>query len=147
MKMPRYAVLALFTVAFAAPVAAAPAKNVDAVMYKNPDCECCLGHAAALRRAGFAVRVVPTDDMAAFKTKAGVPVALHSCHTLMIAGYAVEGHVPVAIVKRLVAERPAVRGIALPGMPMGSPGMEGPKTAPFRVMSFEAGNAKLYAVE
>lgn len=139
--------LAVFAVAIVTPAVAAEAQAVNAVMYKNPGCECCDGHAAALRRAGFSVKVVPTDTMAAVKEKAGVPAALQGCHTVLIAGYAVEGHVPVSAVKRLLAEKPSVAGIALPGMPSGSPGMTGPKTAPFEVMSFGPAGTKLFAVE
>ena len=138
--------LALAGLVLSAPATAA-ADRVRAVMYKNPGCECCDGHAEALRRAGFDVTVVPTANLAAVKARAGVPASLEGCHTLIVDGYAVEGHVPVAAVQRLLAERPPVRGIALPGMPAGSPGMGGAKTAPFRVMSFGTGRTQLYAVE
>lgn len=130
-----------------APAVVAAAERVDAVMYKNPGCECCDGHAEALRRAGFDVTVVPTPDLAAVKARAGAPAALQGCHTILVGGYAVEGHVPVVAVQRLLSERPAARGIALPGMPAGSPGMGGAKTAPFRVLSFGRGGTHLYAVE
>lgn len=138
MKMLQYAALTDFAATSASPVVAA-AKAADALMYKDPDCECRLGHAVALRRAGIALKVVPIADMAALKATAGVPTALRSCHTLIVGRYAVEGHVPIAVIKRSIAERPAVRGIALPGMPIGSPGMKGPKTEPFRMMSFGTG--------
>lgn len=138
--------LALGATVLSAPASAA-ADRAHAMMYKNPGCECCDGHAEALRRAGFDVTVVPTQDLAAVKARAGVPASLEGCHTLIVGGYAVEGHVPVAAVGRLLAERPAIRGIALPGMPAGSPGMGGAKTAPFRVMSFGTGGEQLYAVE
>lgn len=139
--------LALLGVILTGPATAATASRANAVMYKNPGCECCDGHAAALRSAGLNVKVVPIEDLAALKARAGVPAALQGCHTTMVGGYAVEGHVPVAAVQRMLKEKPAIRGIALPGMPSGSPGMAGPKTAPFKVLSFGAGGAKLYAVE
>lgn len=139
--------LALLAAVAAAPASASAAAAVAATMYKNPGCECCDGHAAALRAAGLKVSVVPTAEMPALKAKAGVPVALQSCHTILVGGYAVEGHVPVAAVKRLLKEKPAVRGITLPGMPAGSPGMGGSKAAPFKVMSFGAGGTKVFAVE
>mgnify|MGYP000394972728 CR=1 FL=1 len=139
--------LAVVVAAVLIPAVAAQAKDASAIMYKNPGCECCDGHAAALRRAGLAVKVVPTGTIAAVKEKAGVPAALQGCHTVLIAGYAVEGHVPVSAVKRLLAEKPSVAGIALPGMPSGSPGMAGPKTGPFEVMSFGPAGTKLFAVE
>ena len=138
---------ALGALLMSAPAGAAAAKRVDAAMYKNPGCECCDGHAEALRSAGFDVTVVPTPDLASVKARAGVPAALEGCHIILVGGYAVEGHVPVAAVQRLLAERPAVRGIALPGMPAGSAGMGGVKTAPFRVLSFGAQGTRLYAVE
>ena len=139
--------MALGALLLSVPAGAATGDRVDAIMYKNPGCECCDGHAEALRRAGFDVTVVPTPDLAAVKARAGVPAALQGCHTILVGGYAVEGHVPVAAVQRLLAERPAVQGIALPGMPAGSPGMGGVKTAPFRVLSFGAQGTRLYAVE
>lgn len=139
--------MALGALLLSAPAAAAAAERVDAVMYKNPGCECCDGHAEALRRAGFDVTVVPTQELAAVKARAGVPASLQGCHTILVGGYAVEGHVPVAAVQRLLSERPAVRGIALPGMPAGSPGMGGAKTGPFRVMSFGPQGTRLFSVE
>ncbi len=117
------------------------------VMYKNPGCECCDGHAEALRRAGIDLRVVASENLADLKARAGVPSELQGCHTILIGGYAVEGHVPVAAVERLLVQKPAVRGIALPGMPAGSPGMGGVQAAPFRVMSFGAQGMRLFAVE
>lgn len=140
----RITALALLGASLSAPAAAAP---VNAVMYKNPGCGCCDGHAAALRDAGLNVRIVPTEDLPAVKARAGVPAKLQGCHTTLVGGYAVEGHVPVASVQRLLRDKPAVRGIALPGMPSGSPGMAGPKTAPFKVLSFGAGGTQVYAVE
>lgn len=139
--------LFLLGAAFTSPATAGAASRANAVMYKNPGCECCDGHAAALRSAGLNVKVVPTEDLAAFKARAGVPEALQGCHTTMVGGYAVEGHVPIAAVQRMLKEKPAIRGIALPGMPSGSPGMAGPKAAPFEVLSFGSGGTKLYAVE
>ncbi len=139
--------LVLLGAALATPATAATARRTNAVMYKNTGCECCDGHAAALRSAGLTVKVIPTEDLAAYKARAGVPEALQGCHTTMVSGYAVEGHVPIAAVQRMLKEKPAIRGIALPGMPSGSPGMSGPKTAPFKVLSFGAGGTKVYAVE
>lgn len=139
--------LVLLGASFGMPATAATASRANAVMYKNPGCECCDGHAAALRNAGLNVKVVPTQDLAALKARAGVPDALQGCHTTVMGGYAVEGHVPISAVQRMLKEKPAIRGIALPGMPSGSPGMAGPKTASFKVLSFGARGTKLYAVE
>ncbi|EAT09464.1 DUF411 domain-containing protein [Sphingobium sp. 10 DY56-G10] len=123
------------------------AERPAGVMYKNPGCECCDGHAEALRRAGLDLRVVASDNLADLKTRAGVPARLQGCHTILIGGHAVEGHVPVAAIQRLLAQKRAVRGIALPGMPAGSPGMGGAKAAPFKVMSFGAQGTQIFAVE
>ena len=92
-----------------------------------------------MRAHGFTVRPVPTDDMAAMKRQMGVPNDAMSCHTAVIDGYAIEGHVPVEAIEDLLAQRPAIDGIALPGMPPGSPGMPGDKAAPFTVLAVSDG--------
>ncbi len=96
-------------------------------LYKSPSCGCCSGYVAHLRRAGFQVRTVDLEDLSPTKRRLGVPPELESCHTAAIDGYIVEGHVPIADVEHLLAERPDIAGIALPGMPEGAPGMPGPK--------------------
>ncbi len=116
---------------------AAPARLAIKV-YKDPSCGCCTAWADRLTAAGFDVTVEARDDMAALKAKLGVPEALASCHTGVIAGYAIEGHVPPEDIKRLVAKRPAAKGIAVPGMPVNSPGMEvpGEENEPYTVWLF-----------
>ena len=104
------------------PARAAP----EVTVYKDPECGCCGGWAKHLRGAGFAVTEKPVADLAAVKARAGVPEALQSCHTALVGGYVVEGHVPAADIQRLLKERPKVKGIAVGGMPAGSPGMEMP---------------------
>src|SRR5690606_38119763 len=100
------------------PLRAARPGAAEAVLYRDPDCGWCGDYADRLREHGHAVRVVATDDLARIKREhGGVPEALESCHTALIGGYVVEGHVPVGVVERLLAERPAIRGLALPGMP------------------------------
>lgn len=121
-----------------------------ATLYKNPQCDCCEGHAAYLRRHGYEVSVIPTHDLDHIKERHGVPEKLAGCHTLLVGGYVVEGHVPVNTIDRLLKERPPIRGVSLPGMPPGSPGMTGKKLAPFRIL--EIANAptdspRTYAVE
>ena len=91
---------------------------------KDPTCECCNGWVEHLRDAGFRVNVMDTPQINLVKKRYGVPDDLASCHTAEVAGYVLEGHVPAAEVKHLLAERPQARGLAVPGMPMGSPGME-----------------------
>ncbi|OYX71094.1 MAG: CopG family transcriptional regulator [Rhizobiales bacterium 32-66-11] len=105
--------------------------GIKATLYKNPQCSCCEGYADYLRQNGFQVDVKPTNDLAEISRKAGVPTELEGCHTMFVDGYVIDGHVPVNIVRRLLTEKPAIAGITLPGMPMGSPGMVGAKTEKF----------------
>jgi hypothetical protein len=93
------------------------------------------------------VTVKPSPDLARIKRRHGVPDALEGCHTMLVNGYVVERHVPLATLLRLLSERPAIRGISLPGMPAGSPGMSGEKTAPFTIFEIGEGPPKVYAVE
>lgn len=130
--------------AFAAPVFAA---GEEVVMYKDPNCGCCGKWAEHMRAAGFSVKEIKSTDMGTIKREAGVPQALGSCHTAKVGGYFVEGHVPAADVKRLLAEKPKVAGISAPGMPQGSPGMEGPYPADrYDVVSVAAdGKTRVFA--
>jgi hypothetical protein len=132
---------------FAAPLRAIAAPT-HATLYKDPQCGCCEGYAAYLRQNGFEVEVKPTSDLAEISRKAGVPEELQGCHTTFIDGYVVDGHVPVKVVRRLLSERPAIAGITLPGMPTGSPGMTGEKTAPFKIyaVSKDGKPPKIYAI-
>ena len=125
------------------------AASLDAVLYKEPQCGCCQNYADYLAENGFSVEVKPTEDLAAITHDAGVPDDIAGCHTMLVDGYVVGGHVPVDIVKKLLSERPAITGITLPGMPMGSPGMGGEKTGPLTVYAFtKGGNAPtVYAEE
>lgn len=119
-------------IAFATPAIAEP---LEATLYKNPQCSCCEGYAAYLRDNGFNVDVKPTNDLAEISHRAGVPEDMEGCHTMFINGYVIDGHVPVDIVRKLLTEKPAIAGITLPGMPMGSPGMAGTKTEKFVIYS------------
>lgn len=112
------------------PALAAP----EVVMFKSPTCQCCVRWAARLREAGFAVKEEHPPDLGAVRTRQGIRPEHAACHTALVGGYVVEGHVPPADIKRLLAERPAARGLVLPGMPIGSPGMEGPQTKPYEVL-------------
>ena len=116
------------------------------LVYKTPSCGCCNGWIEHLQAAGFSVEGRNLRDLMSIKRDAGVPVGLSSCHTALVGGYVVEGHVPVEQVKRMLAEQPDISGIAVPGMPIGSPGMEGPNAKPYQVISFDdSGNARVYA--
>lgn len=117
----------LFLVSGAALLLAAQARAQPTPLvrvFKDPQCGCCGAWAKRLEAAGFRVRVEETRDLAAIRAVLGVPDALASCHTAEIGDYVLEGHVPPAEVRRLLAERPVCRGLAVPGMPTGSPGME-----------------------
>ena len=135
----------LATVSMALPASAEELPS--ATLYKNPQCGCCEEYAKYLRKNGFTVTVKPTHDLALISRQAGVPASLEGCHTMMIGGYVVEGHVPVTTLKRLLTERPNIKGISLPGMPMGSPGMTGQKTEPFTIYQIKNGAPDVYAVE
>jgi hypothetical protein len=104
------------------------APPIPATLYKNPQCSCCESYVQYLEKNGFKVDVKPTNDLAEISRNAGVPGDLEGCHTMFVGGYVVDGHVPVEIIRRLLAERPQIAGITLPGMQAGSPGMTGPKT-------------------
>jgi hypothetical protein len=100
-----------------------------------------------MREHGFKVKEVATREMGVVKREAGVPQALGSCHTAKVGGYVVEGHVPAADVRRMLADKPAIAGLSAPGMPLGSPGMEGPYPADrYEVLSFDTeGNTAVFA--
>ena len=131
----------------AATPAAAQSAPATVALYKNPECGCCESYADYLREHGFTVTVTPTHDLAQMSRQAGIPDDFPGCHLSFIDGYAVSGHVPMSIVKRLLDERPAIKGITLPGMPLGSPGMGGSKTEPFTVYQVGEGAPEIYAVE
>ena len=102
------------------------AKKLSIKVYKDPSCGCCTAWADRLTAAGFDVSVEERDDMDALKNQLGVPGDLVSCHTGVVAGYAIEGHVPPADIKKLVSGKSKAKGLAVPGMPTNSPGMEVP---------------------
>ncbi len=116
-------------------------------MYVNPDCGCCEGHAQYLRENGFKVSVTPTHEMSLIRRKHGISRKFEGCHIAFVDGYVVEGHVPAGAIKKLLAEKPGIKGISLPGMPEGSPGMTGVKEAPFEILEISDGPAKVFAVE
>lgn len=128
---------------------ARPAKlavGVVATVYANETCSCCHGWMAHLRAAGFDVQAHYVPDVTSFKTKFGVPQALWSCHTARIGRYAIEGHVPADVIRKLLAEAPLTAGLAVPGMPVGAPGMEGPNPQRYQVVAFTAdGRTSVFA--
>lgn len=136
--------------AAASPASAAPDEAVLPVVdvYKDPTCGCCSKWVDHLKAHGFTVRTTDTRDLTAFKASHGVPPPVRSCHTALVDGYVLEGHVPAADVRRLLDERPAIAGVAVAGMPIGSPGMEIPGTAaqPYDVIAFDKdGSTRVFA--
>lgn len=143
----RRLIIALIFAAAAALPATAFGAGATATLYKNPDCSCCDAYARYLRDQGIEVVVIETASLDAVKAEHGVPAALGGCHTMLLDGYVVEGHVPIGSIERLLTERPQIAGILLPGMPLGSPGMEGMREGPFEIMAFGAGEPTLFALE
>ncbi len=131
-----------------APVGSAPLGSAVVAramtVYRSPDCSCCHVWADIARREGWTVATVDVIDMTEFKARHGIPADAQSCHTAIVDGYVVEGHVPLAAVDRLLAERPQIDGIGLPGMPAGSPGMGGVAAAPFEVLALDGGETSVF---
>ena len=107
-------------------------------LYKDPNCGCCAAHADYLRENGYEVEIVETYDLATVNREAGVPLGQQGCHTALIDGYAVSGHVPADILSRFLAEKPEAVGLSLPGMPMGAPGMGDDPEAELDVVMIDA---------
>ena len=121
--------------ALALGMTATSAIAADFKMFRHPGCGCCLAWVKHLTDAGHEVVIRNTEQMAEVKARVGVPAAAQSCHTAIVEGYVIEGHVPVADIERLLAERPDAIGLAVPGMPMGAPGMEhGDHVQPYEVL-------------
>ncbi len=141
----RRAVLGLVSAASFALARAARAQALPPmVVFRDPTCGCCHKWVEHLVSNGFAVTVNDAPVMKAVKARLGVPPELASCHTGEIGGYVIEGHVPAVAIKRLLAEKPAARGLAVPGMPIGSPGMEGGEPEVYEVTLFGVGVAKSF---
>ena len=116
-----------------------PAAGPLVEVFKTPTCGCCAKWVEHMRANGFTVRTTDLNDLAEIKKSRGVPDNTQSCHTAVVNGYVVEGHVPAEDVHRMLKEKPAIAGLAVPGMPVGSPGMEYPGTRaqPYAVYSFD----------
>jgi hypothetical protein len=131
-------------------IAALPAANIRAAqaqeitVHKDPNCGCCAGWVQHLQQAGFAVKAIDTAELDAIKTRLGVPADLAACHTAQVAGYVVEGHVPALALERFLAEKPDATGLAVPGMPIGSPGMEGGNSQQYDVVLFGPAGRRSY---
>lgn len=137
----RRALIWIFAVGMLTPSATTFAQHQTTIVevFKTPTCGCCSKWVEHLRAQGFTVRTTGLDNLAEVKARHRVPPQVQSCHTALVNGYVLEGHVPAADVWRLLKERPAVAGLAVAGMPSGSPGMEvhGAKTQPYNVLAFD----------
>ena len=111
--------------------------DADIHVYKSPTCGCCTKWVDHMQAAGFKVSVENVVDMASVKERTGVPFDLSSCHTAIVGDYVIEGHVPARVIRAFLDEAPELAGISVPGMPIGSPGMEGPNPQPYDVIAFD----------
>jgi len=115
-------------------------------VWKDPNCGCCSKWISHLRNAGFQVTAHDTSSVATAREKLGMPHRYAACHSARVGGYAIEGHVPASDIKRLLADQPEAIGLSVPGMPMGSPGMEGPESEPFQTLLVDrSGDASVFA--
>ena len=122
---------------------ASSAFAVEMTLYKSPTCGCCKAWAKHIEKAGFDVKVIEQDNNSQLRKENGITSDLTSCHTATIEGYVIEGHVPVADIQRLLEEKPAITGLAVPGMPASSPGMDVPNnTTPYQVIAFSKNGSK-----
>src|SRR5688500_8716921 len=134
-------------IAVSALVLGSAANAAALTIYKSASCGCCAKWVEHVEKHGFTVTVVNVDDVMAVKAKAGIPNKLASCHTSKVGGYVVEGHVPAADIEKLLAQKPKAKGIAVPGMPMGAPGMEhGDHRQPYQTLLIKAdGSTAVFA--
>jgi hypothetical protein len=133
----------IFVSALGMAAASALAQNID--VYKTPTCGCCVKWISHLEANGMKVKAHNVPDTSVVRQKHGMPENMGSCHTAIVKGYVIEGHVPAAEIKRLLAEKPKAKGLAVPGMPMGSPGMEGPVKDAYDVLLVKKdGSSEVY---
>ncbi len=124
---------------------ATPAPRPEIIVYKTSTCGCCKKWVEHLQAAGFRVAVHDTVDVAGVAARYLVPRRLATCHTALVQGYVVEGHVPVDVIERLLKEGPEIAGVAVPGMPPGSPGMESETPAHYQILTFDkSGRTAVY---
>ncbi len=120
------------------------AQKIKMTVFRTPNCRCCLGYADEMKKQGFDVEIIATNNINKIKAKYNIPMDRQSCHTAIVGGYFIEGHVPVVAVKKLLKEKPNIAGIGLPGMPIGTPGMPGVKTESYRVYQSKNGEFSEY---
>jgi len=126
------------------PIRSLWAAEEQITVHRDPSCGCCSGWVRHLQNAGFRATVIETRDIDAVKKRLGVPDDLAACHTAEISGYVIEGHVPAAALRRFLSEKPNASGLAVRGMPVGSPGMEGGKPEPYDVVMFGPSERRTY---
>ena len=143
-KLTRRSMLAAAAVSLLQPETIFAAQEQVITVHRDPDCGCCLGWVQHLQKAGFGTKVLETKDLDAVKKRLGVPDDLAACHTAEIAGYVVEGQVPAMALKGFLAEKPNATGLAVPGMPIGSPGMEGGRPERYDVVLFGPDGRRTY---
>jgi hypothetical protein len=135
-SLTRRSALGLVAAALVVPPLSVSAEAAAILVHKDPNCSCCAGWVRHLKDAGFAVTVEETADLRPVRKRLGVPADLAACHTAEADGYVLEGHVPAVAVRRLLEKRPVATGLAVPGMPAGSPGMEGGVPQRYEVVLF-----------
>ncbi len=109
----------------------------EITVFKSPTCGCCSKWVDHMRDSGFDVKTHDVDDLSSIKARLGIPGNLQSCHTAVVGDYVVEGHVPADLVKKMLKDKPEIKGLTVPGMPMGSPGMEGPRKDAYQILTFD----------
>lgn len=140
----RRSVLRWAAAPFVVPTSSAFGQSPSILVHKDPNCGCCAGWVQHLKAAGFAVRVEEVADLEAVRKRLGVPEDLAACHTAEVGGYLIEGHVPAPALRKLLEERPSAVGLAVPGMPAGSPGMEGRVPQKYDVVLFGTAGRQPY---
>lgn len=139
------AVLAAFVLTGSLTACSDTSQAQSITVYKSPTCGCCKKWISSLESNGFKVTAHDTNELESIKRQNGVAEHLGSCHTALVEGYVIEGHVPAETIHRLLKEKPVAAGLAVPGMPMGSPGMEGPRKDPYNVLLFNrSGDVAIY---
>ena len=142
----RFFALMIAALVFALPLQASAQRTPAITVYKSPTCGCCGAWVKHLNSNGFKVEAHDVADLDSIKRRLGVRPELASCHTASVGGYTIEGHVPASDIKRLLAERPKAKGLAVPGMPVGSPGMETGPPQPYATLLFDqAGGTQVFA--
>lgn len=140
----RRSALGIVAAALMSPTVSRAAQPPVILVHKDPSCGCCLGWVRHLESAGFGVAVQEDTDPRIIRKRWGVPSDLAACHTAEAGGYVIEGHVPATAIQRLLKERPVATGVAVPGMPVGSPGMEGGKPERYAVVLFGPNSRRNY---